>query len=139
MKTPANFTCGIPGVSALYKNEVQRRQPKGPYNLGGRSTGGVVAYKVAQQLIQRGEKVERLISLDSPCPIRLGPLPARLQHFLDQIGLLGTGAGEAPEWLLPHFDSAIKALDEYKPTLMDAKTAPKTFAIWATNGVCENP
>ena len=139
MKTPSQFTCGIPGVSALYKAEVQRRQPTGPYHLGGWSAGGVVAYEVAQQLIQEGETVEHLILLDSPCPVRLEPLPARLHQFLDQIGLLGTGAGEAPEWLLPHFDSAIKALDEYKPAAMDAATAPKTFAIWATDGVCGNP
>lgn len=139
MKSPSQFTCGIPGVSALYKAEVQRRQPMGPYHLGGWSAGGVVAYEVAQQLMQEGETVSRLILLDSPCPIRLEPLPARLHRFLDQIGLLGTGAGEAPEWLLPHFDSAIKALDEYKPAPMDAAKAPKTFAIWATDGVCGNP
>ena len=139
MKNPGQFTCGIPGVSALYKAEVQRRQPLGPYHLGGWSAGGVVAYEVAQQLIQEGETVSHLILLDSPCPIRLEPLPARLHRFLDQIGLLGTGAGEAPEWLLPHFDSAIKALDEYKPARMDATKAPKTFAIWATDGVCGNP
>ena len=139
MKSPADFTCGIPGVSTLYKNEVRRRQPNGPYYLGGWSAGGVVAYEIAAQLIAEGEKVERLLLLDSPCPIRLEPLPARLHHFLDQIGLLGTGVGEAPEWLLPHFDSAIKALDEYKPAPLDKTNAPATFAIWATDGVCGNP
>ena len=142
MKTPTDFTCGIPGVSSLYKAEVQRRQPRGPYRLGGWSAGGVVAYEVARQLISQGETVDRLILLDSPCPVRLEPLPPRLHHFLDRIGLLGTGAGEAPEWLLPHFDAAIKALDAYKPAPMidDAGKAPnKTFAIWATDGVCGMP
>lgn len=146
MKTPADFTCGIPAVSALYKAEVQRRQPTGPYRLGGWSAGGVVAYEVAWQLIAEGETIDRLILLDSPCPLRLEPLPSRLHHFLDRIGLLGTGAGEAPDWLLPHFDAAIKALDEYEPGPMAAaddnnmeKAPKKTFAIWATDGVCGMP
>lgn len=144
MKTPADFTCGIPAVSALYRAEVQRRQPTGPYCLGGWSAGGVVAYEVARQLIAQGETIDRLILLDSPCPLRLEPLPSRLHHFLDRIGLLGTGAGEVPDWLLPHFDAAIKALDEYEPGPMaaadDADKAPKkTFAIWATDGVCGMP
>lgn len=144
MKTPADFTCGIPAVSALYKAELQRRQPTGPYCLGGWSAGGVVAYEVARQLIAEGETIDRLILLDSPCPLRLEPLPSRLHHFLDRIGLLGTGAGEAPDWLLPHFDAAIKALDEYEPEpgpmAADTERAPKkTFAIWATDGVCGMP
>ena len=136
MKTPADFTNGIPGVSAMYKAEVQRRQPSGPYCLGGWSAGGVVAYEVAQQLIREGETVDRLILLDSPCPLRLEPLPPRLHHFLDRIGLLGTGVGEAPSWLLPHFDAAIKALDQYQAVPMDDRAPGKTFAIWATDGVC---
>ncbi|KAI4121902.1 MAG: hypothetical protein LQ338_006102 [Usnochroma carphineum] len=139
MKTPEKFLCGIDGVSALYKAEVRRRQPKGPYYLGGWSAGGVVAYEVSLQLIAEGETIARLILLDSPCPIRLEPLPARLHVFLDQIGLLGTGVGAAPKWLLPHFEHAIRALDAYKPAAMDPRHAPPTFAVWATEGVCPDP
>ena len=143
MRTPADFTCGIPAVAALYKAEVQRRQPQGPYCLGGWSAGGVVAYEVARQLIEHdGETVDRLVLLDSPCPLRLDPLPPRLHRFLDRIGLLGTGVGEAPDWLLPHFDAAIKALDDYRSlvgALVDPDKAPRTFAIWATDGVCGMP
>ncbi|KAL9606585.1 MAG: hypothetical protein Q9179_000239 [Wetmoreana sp. 5 TL-2023] len=139
MKNPEKFLCGIDGVSALYKAEVRRRQSNGPYYLGGWSAGGVVAYEVSLQLIAEGETISRLLLLDSPCPIRLEPLPARLHVFLDQIGLLGTGVGAAPKWLLPHFEYAIRALDAYKPAAMDPHHAPPTFAVWAIDGVCPNP
>ena len=139
MKSPEDFLCGIDGVSAIYKAEVRCRQPKGPYHLGGWSAGGVVAFEVALQLMRESETVERLILLDSPCPIGLEPLPSRLHHFFDEIGLLGTGTGEVPGWLLPHFERSIHALDVYKPTPMDPKKAPKTFAIWAKEGVCGKP
>ncbi|KAL8801213.1 MAG: hypothetical protein Q9182_004607 [Xanthomendoza sp. 2 TL-2023] len=141
MKTPHLFTCSIPALAALYKSELRRRQPHGPYYLGGWSAGGVVAYEICTQLIAEGESIERLILLDCPCPVRLETLPARLHQFLDRVGLLGTGgAGSAPEWLLPHFEAEIRALDAYTPRRIreeDAERAPrKVFAVWATEGVC---
>ena len=140
MTTPEAYTCGIEEVSKLYIAEVKRRQPKGPYFLGGWSAGGVIGYEVTQQLLQAGDKVERLILFDSPCPVRLEALPSRLHHFFNSIGLLGTGSKKGPpNWLLPHFEAAIKGLSEYKAKPMDAKHAPKTFAIWAQDGVCKNP
>lgn len=140
MKNPTDFTCGVRGVSRLYLNEIKRRQPQGPYIIGGWSAGGVMAYEVTLQLIEAGEKVESLVLIDSPCPVRLDPLPARLHVFFDQIGLLGTGKpGGTPSWLLPHFTASINALKEYEPEPMLNSKAPKVFAIWCTDGVCPNP
>ncbi|CBX98440.1 polyketide synthase [Plenodomus lingam] len=140
MKCPEKWTCGVEGASALYVNEIKRRQPKGPYILGGWSAGGVMAYEVAQQMVNAGEKVESLVLIDSPCPVALDPLPARLHIFFDQIGLLGTGKpGGTPPWLLPHFASAIQNLKDYDPVPMDPKAAPPVLAIWCTDGVCPNP
>ena len=148
MKDPTNYTCGIEGVSKLYLEEVMRRQPIGPYVLGGWSAGGVVAYEVTRQLSDLAKQypdrkyyVEKLILIDSPCPIRLEPLPARLHHFFDEIGLLGTGTGKTPNWLLPHFEYSIKALTAYRPELKSTHdfNAPPTLLIWATDGVCGAP
>ncbi|KAI9688899.1 MAG: Type I Iterative PKS [Bathelium mastoideum] len=140
MKTPTQFTCGIEGVSAIYLAEMKRRQPQGPYIIGGWSAGGVVAYEVALQLQAMGEKVERLVLIDSPCPVALEPLPARLHHFFDSIGLLGTGKpGGTPGWLLPHFEYSIKALDQYEPTPMAKGQRVPTYAVWAREGVCGKP
>ncbi|CAO2656358.1 Nn.00g051610.m01.CDS01 [Neocucurbitaria sp. VM-36] len=140
MKCPEKWQCGVEGVSALYLQEIKRRQPKGPYIIGGWSAGGVMAYEVAQQLVNAGEKVESLVLIDAPCPVALDPLPARLHIFFDQIGLLGTGKpGGTPSWLLPHFASAIQNLKDYDPTPMNPKIAPPVLAIWCTDGVCPNP
>jgi iterative type I PKS product template protein len=140
MKKPDGFTCGIENVTGLYLAEIKRRQPVGPYLIGGWSAGGVIAYETAMQLIQNGEEVERLLLLDSPCPLQLDPLPARLHIFFDQIGLLGTGkAGGTPGWLLPHFAASIAALSAYEPVPFPKGKAPRTVAIWCTDGVCPNP
>ena len=138
MKTPTEYTNGIDGVSAQYLAEVKRRQPHGPYYLGGWSAGGVIAYQVAYKLLQMGEKTERLFLIDSPCPIDLEPLPSSLLHFLESTGLLGTG-GSPPDWLIPHFEASIANLAAYKPCLMDSPEVPKTLIIWARDGLCKNP
>jgi len=140
MKKPEQFTCGVEMVTGVYIAEIKRRQPQGPYVIGGWSAGGVLAYETAMQLIQNGEEVERLLLLDSPCPVALDPLPARLHIFFDQIGLLGTGKpGGTPGWLLPHFAAAIKMLSAYDPQPFPVGKAPRTAAIWCTDGVCPNP
>ena len=140
MKAPEEYTCGIQGVSALYLEEVRRRQPNGPYCFGGWSAGGVAAYEVAFQALMAGETVERLILLDAPCPVGLEPLPSSLHDFFDSIGLLGTEGGHpkgTPGWLLPHFESSIRNLAMYKPKAMDPQQSPSTFLIWAQDGVCK--
>lgn len=48
--------------------ELLRRQPQGPYLLGGWSMGGVAAHAMASRLIQEGEKLTALVLLDSYPP-----------------------------------------------------------------------
>ncbi|KAF2764036.1 polyketide synthase [Teratosphaeria nubilosa] len=138
MKDPTKWECGIEVVSLIYLAEIKRRQPKGPYIIGGWSAGGVIAYAVAQAILAAGEKVEKLFLLDSPCPVNLAPLPARLHIFFNEIGLLGTGdPAKTPKWLLPHFSAAIRSLSDYAPQ-PSIKPIP-TYAIWCREGVAGNP
>lgn len=138
MKSPADYTNGIDGVSAQYLTEIKRRQPHGPYYLGGWSAGGVIAYQVAYKLLKMGEKTDRLFLIDSPCPISLEPLPSSLLHFVDSMGLLGTQSSP-PDWLIPHFEASIANLTAYTPRPMDSIEAPKTLIIWARDGLCKDP
>lgn len=138
MKDPTKWECGIEVGSLIYLAEIKRRQPTGPYIIGGWSAGGVIAYAVAQALLAAGEKVEKLLLLDSPCPVNLDPLPVRLHVFFNEIGLLGTGdPAKTPKWLLPHFSAAIRELSAYDPK-PSIKPIP-TYAIWCREGVAGNP
>ncbi|HEX3129216.1 MAG TPA: amino acid adenylation domain-containing protein [Thermoanaerobaculia bacterium] len=55
----------LPEMAALYLDEIRRVQPSGPYRLGGWSLGGVIAFEMARQLVERGEEVALLAILDS--------------------------------------------------------------------------
>jgi amino acid adenylation domain-containing protein len=55
----------IPDMAAHYIKEIRSVQPTGPYFLGGFSAGGLVAYEMARQLVEAGERVQLLALFDS--------------------------------------------------------------------------
>ncbi|MGA8164059.1 MAG: SDR family NAD(P)-dependent oxidoreductase [Waddliaceae bacterium] len=56
---------GIQAMAAYYLQIIQSVQPEGPYDLGGYSLGGILAYESARQLQELGQKVETLTMLDT--------------------------------------------------------------------------
>ena len=139
MKNPQDMKCGIEDITPRYLEEVRRRQPTGPYYFGGWSAGGVCAFDAAQHLDRIGEKVTRLILIDSPFPIGLEKLPPRLYDFFNSIGLFSTGDKAPPSWLLPHFLAFVDSLDRYRAVPFQPGHAPQTHLIWARDGVSKNP
>ncbi|WAO85142.1 Polyketide synthase [Fusarium falciforme] len=136
----ARSGCTLVQLSAKYLTEIRRRQPKGPYSLGGWSAGGICAFEAARQLVAAGDTVENLILIDSPNPIGLQNPPARMYDFFQQLGIFGSG-GNVPKWLRPHFDAFIGMLDDYEPVpwLKGSGEAPKTLMLYAKDGVCSDP
>jgi len=54
----------IRDMAAHYIKEMREVQPEGPYLIGGRSSGGTIAYEMACQLQAAGEEVALLALLD---------------------------------------------------------------------------
>lgn len=57
----------IEETAADYVASIRRVQPRGPYLLGGYSSGGLIAFEMARQLQVAGEEVAALAFLDSFC------------------------------------------------------------------------
>ena len=55
----------IADMAAHYLKEIREVQPTGPYLIGGRSLGGIIAYEMACQLKAQGQEVALLALLDS--------------------------------------------------------------------------
>ena len=66
----------IEEMAAYYIKAIRQLQPQGPYYIGGWSFGGLVAFEMAQQLRQAGQKVALLAVLDT-----LAPIPANKPSF----------------------------------------------------------
>jgi cytochrome P450/thioesterase domain-containing protein/acyl carrier protein len=56
----------IEEMARRYAEEMRTIQPHGPYAIAGHSSGGVVAYEIAQLLAEQGETVSPLILMDAP-------------------------------------------------------------------------
>jgi iterative type I PKS product template protein len=141
-KTPEEYMCGVVGIATKFIVEIKRRQPKGPYNIGGWSAGGVISFETVRQLIDMGDVVDTLVFIDTPCPLIIEPLPGTLHKFFGSIGLLGEGDGaieKLPPWLLPHFAASVHALSCYDAVPIPAEKCPKVMAIWCEDGVCKEP
>ncbi|MDH3600088.1 MAG: thioesterase domain-containing protein [Candidatus Tectomicrobia bacterium] len=55
-------------MAAYYLSLLQTVQPQGPYQLGGWSLGGSIAFEMAQQLYQQGQDVHLLAMIDTFAP-----------------------------------------------------------------------
>ena len=55
----------IANMAAHYIKEIRDVQPEGPYLIGGRSSGGTIAFEMACQLTAAGEEVALLALLDA--------------------------------------------------------------------------
>ncbi len=55
----------IEEMATHYVTEIRKVQPRGPYFIGGRSLGGIIAYEMACQLRASGEEIALLALLDS--------------------------------------------------------------------------
>jgi thioesterase domain-containing protein len=82
----------IEDMAAHYVKELREFQPEGPYFIGGRSLGGMIAFEMARQLNAQGQEIGLLALLDS-YPVGHAKLSANhdsskteLRHYLRKAG-----------------------------------------------------
>lgn len=56
----------VESMASHYISEMRRIQPQGPYAVGGYCFGGLVAFEMAQQLLESGEQVALLAHISAP-------------------------------------------------------------------------
>lgn len=123
----------IPGLASLWTDKILDMQRHGPYILGGWSAGGYYITEVARLLLERGERVESLIIIDSPCRLRYGAPPVSLFEFLADKGLMGNLPKGAAKWLMDHFAATMAAVDKYHPA--PVLGVRRVYIIEAKDGV----
>ena len=141
VRHPQEMTCSLDELMRSYLDEVRRRQPNGPYNLGGWSAGGILAYRATQILIQEGEEVENLLLIDSPVPKGLDRLPQRFYDHLNSINIFGRNmpspSPSPPAHLFAHFNATIEVLHNYHAEALPPKHLKKATVTWATDSVMD--
>lgn len=132
----------IEELAATYVGEIKRRQPEGPYLLGGYSVGGVVAFEAVRQLLEDGNQVEKLFLIDTACPTFVNSIPSGLVDFfesIDHIGMVNEDdIRERNKGRLitsDHFKLARQQLQRYEASRLPGRRVPQVVLISARNGV----
>jgi acetoacetyl-CoA synthetase len=77
----------VEDMAVDYVEQIRSVQPHGPYALAGFSLGGLIAFEMAQQLLQCGEKVEPLALVDSHVDEQCLTFPAWLAQQRRRVAL----------------------------------------------------
>ena len=144
--TSTSWNTSIEDLCLVWVEEIRRIQPQGPYIIGGYSAGGYYSFEVVKHLRREGQKVEKLVLIDSPCRVEFGALQTETIQYLSEHGLLGDWgkAKKTPDWFVKHFEGTIEAVERYTPKSMDDEVGtnaiemPECFVIWATKGILED-
>ncbi len=110
----------IEDMARFYIDAVRKKQPRGPYMLGGLCAGGVIAYEMASQLQVIGESVELVALFDAAKPRarkRIGQISKQRVRRLEAV-FAGVRGEEGI--LLPRLYSSIK----------EASLKLKNFLAW---------
>ncbi|MEO0443838.1 MAG: beta-ketoacyl synthase N-terminal-like domain-containing protein, partial [Pseudomonadota bacterium] len=109
---------GIQAIAAYYVHIIQSVQAQGPYELGGHSLGGILAYEVARQLQELGENVSSIVMIDTPDSSQINGLKRRsiksemletVNFFIRPPGVFST---QALSQILIHRDNIDNTLDD---------------------------
>ena len=136
VRDPDEMNCSPSAMISSYCSEIQRRQPSGPYHLGGWSSGGAFAFACAERLIkQNGEEVHSLVIVDAPLPQAMDRLPPAFYEYCGQLGLYGSA--RPPDYLIPHFIKTVEVMRPYTAKPLKAHPMPKVGILWACDTVLD--
>jgi amino acid adenylation domain-containing protein len=72
----------IEDMASYFIQSIQTIQPQGPYFITGYSFGGIVAFDIARQLTEQGEKIAFLGLIDIRCPV-IAELDTPFREWID--------------------------------------------------------
>ncbi|HXX66635.1 MAG TPA: acetoacetate--CoA ligase [Polyangiaceae bacterium] len=82
-------------IARRYVDDLSAHDPVGPYTLLGFSNGAWTAFEMTHEIERRGRRVALLVVMDTPVPIRLGPIARsrvaahRARYHLERMRGLG--------------------------------------------------
>ncbi len=124
---------GVQAMAAYYIHAIQSVQPCGPYDLGGYSLGGLLAYEIARQLQELGETVAHVVMVDTFDLNGISTLDLSVKsEYLQAVNIaLQTKVMQAPD----RFAEVLIHRDELDASLDDASFLKQLVDLAKTRGL----
>jgi 3-oxoacyl-(acyl-carrier-protein) synthase/thioesterase domain-containing protein/enoyl-CoA hydratase/carnithine racemase/acyl carrier protein len=107
---------GVQAMAAYYIHIIQSVQPQGPYDLGGYSMGGILAYEITRQLQELGQTVNTIVMVDTVEPGAMkNSHESQKSIILKTVNVALLSSVKEPDQItqtLIHRDEADSSLDE---------------------------
>ncbi|WP_050486703.1 SDR family NAD(P)-dependent oxidoreductase [Streptomyces sp. CNS654] len=128
---------GVTALAAHYARIIRTVQPEGPYDLGGYSLGGLLAYEVTRQLQEAGETVETIVMVDAMYGDEIKKMTmSRKDMLLQQVNaLLSAAARPGPQ----DFAGTFVAADEVDWDQDEAALLDQLLALAGRRGLKGDP
>jgi amino acid adenylation domain-containing protein len=114
----------VEDMASYYIQEIRAMQPTGPYFLSGYSFGAMIAFEMAQQLLEQGQSIGLLAFLDGSSPLATTTRPSFLKT-------LGIHAGNLWQLSLPERITYIKHRLDYRQN--NANLRDMLISQWSTS------
>jgi acyl-coenzyme A synthetase/AMP-(fatty) acid ligase/thioesterase domain-containing protein/acyl carrier protein len=118
-------------MAAYFLREMRTIQASGPYYLAGHSFGGRLAFAIAQQLLQAGERVDLLALLDTYAPSQTQKATLLERVGLHLNNLRALPSREWPAYFGTRWNNAIVRLSKYglmRPLIRCFHVIPRDLA-----------
>lgn len=143
VKDPSIHTSNYVDLTGAFLRAIKKKQPTGPYNLGGFGFGALFAYGVAQILLEIGDAVDTLVLIDMAIPRTSTTTgePDRILTTLEAGGLVPAIKRQTPaqkeHWkrtvstFFSSSSSQATAADLFAPPLRPGRQPAKTVLVTA--------
>lgn len=124
VKEPSRHVGSCDWMADIFVAAIRKKQPNGPYMLGGFSFGALYAYEVSRKLLEAGEQVQGLLIMDMAVPRVVDTsVESRLQQ-LEEAALI-PALNRQTRTQKEHLKSTIRAFLNYEPIPMSPGRRPK--------------
>ena len=128
VKEPSKYTCNADEMANNFMTAIVKKQPTGPYMLGGISFGAMYAYNVARKLLEAGKQVKGLLLIDVALPKAVDTSVEEVMRHLEEAGRIPVLSRQT-QAQKEHLRSTVGAFMKYRPSPMLPERRPGSTVL----------
>ena len=133
LKEPSKYVCNADEMANNFMATIMKKQPTGPYILGGTSFGALYAYEVARKMLGASEQVKGLLLIDMAVPKPFVTSVEDVMRQLEEAGRIPVLSRQT-QAQKEHLKGTVRAFMDYKPAPLLPHQRPGVTVLISTRG-----